>query len=268
MAAINTPTATTLKYSPVVSVDLSANAINFADAELDGHRVQIAVTAANMNTACTWTRAAGSDRPVGSIDSTSFKNTLEAALSTTYTDLDAIATGLSFSTGVLANAENVSNNVNDLIMQYVLFKVYGLSAKDTNGKVYNTTDALNMVSNADVGTAVKASIDGNNARAGPVDQMFRDLLAADPARFFDASGIQLPGLFETNADVSGNGSWQLAADDILEIKLKFVFKEQVSRRVVTAQEQPLEPSSESVTEEVIIEANHELNVRLQLKVTA
>jgi hypothetical protein len=270
MATTATATPTTLKYAPVVSVDLSGNEINFADAETDGHRVQIGVSAANMNAACKWARAAGSDRPVGNILSTPFKATLEAALSTTYTDLDAIATGLSFSTGALVNAANVSGNVNDLIMDYVLFKVYGLTAKDTANKVYNATDALNMVSNADVGAAVGTSIDANNARAGPVDQMFRDLLAADPARFFDGSGLQIPGLFEINADASGNGDWLLAADDIFEIKLKFVFTAQVSRRVVSAQEQPTVEggTAEDVTEEVIIPANHELKVRLQLKVTA
>jgi hypothetical protein len=274
MAATAAASATTLKYAPVVSVDLSGNEINFADAETDGHRVQIAVAAADMNAACKWTRTVGSDRPVGSIVSADFKTTLEAALSTTYTDLDAIATGLSYSTGALVNAANVSGNVNDLIMDYVLFKVYGLTAKDTANKVYNATDALNMVTNADVGAAVKTSIDANNARAGPVDQMFRDLLAADPARFFTAAGLQIPGLFESNADAAGNGSWLLAADDILEIKLKFVFTAQVSRRVVSSQQQPLEAEggaatpAEEVTEEVIIPNGHELKVRLQLKVTA
>ncbi len=112
------------------------------------------------------------------------------------------------------------------------------------------------------------------ARGGPVDQMFRDLLAADPGRFFDASGVQVTGLFETNADASGNGTWLIAAGDILELKLEFAFTAQVSRRVVRSQQQPLdavggaESPPEEVVEEVIIASGDKFKVRLQLVATA
>lgn len=265
--------AALLKYSPVIAVDLSNNAIEFADAEEAGHRVQVGISAATLNPCFSWNRAVGSDRPVGSANSAAFKAALEAALSTTYTDIDGIATGLSFSSGVLANDANTSDNVNDLVMAYVLYKVYGLSAYDTSNKVYNATDALNMTTNAAVGDAVKTSIDANNARGQAVDKMFRDLLAAHPTRFFTAGGVQEPGLFETNADAAGSGNWKLIADDILELKLEFTFQQQVSRRVVSSQQQPTTAGntsgtrSETITEEVVIGAGSKLNVRLQVKVT-
>jgi hypothetical protein len=270
------PTATTLKYAPTVEVDLSANKIEFADSEIAGHRVQIDISANTLTNACVWNRAVGSDRPVGSIEAAAFAGLLETALEGTYTDLDAVVTGLSYSTGSIFNAENRSagaKKANDLVMAYVLQKVYGLSAYDTANKVYNAKDALNMVTNANVADAVEGSINAHNARAGPVDQMFRDLLAADPLRFFDASGNQETGLFETNADEAGSGNWKLTAGDILEIKLEFTFAEQVSRRVVSSQQQPTNAGNtagsrtETVTEEIVIPANSTFKVRLQIKCT-
>lgn len=273
------PNATTLKYAPVVAVDLSGNPINFADAEADGHRVQVNVPATELNGACLWSREAGSDRPVGRIDSAVFATVVEAALARDYTDLDGIPAGLSFSSvGAIANDENKSYTTkksNDLIMAYVLFKVYGSTNFNTANKVYNANDAKEMVDNLKIATAVKDNIDisGNNGRGGPTDQMFRDLLAADPGRFFTEGGIQVTGLFETNGDVSGNGNWLLAAGDILEIKLEFEFAAQVSRRVVRSQQQPLEAVGgalspvEEVVEEVIIPAAHKFKVRLQLLAT-
>lgn len=269
--------ATTLKYAPTVEVDLSSNKIEFADSEIAGHRVQIEISASDLTTHCLWSREAGSDRPVGSIDASGFAGLLETALAGTYTDLDAVATGLSFTTNSINNDANKStgaNKANDLVMAYVLQKVYGLSAYDTENKVYNAKDALNMVTNAAIANAVEGSIDASgNGRGGPVDQMFRDLLAADPLRFFDASGNQEAGLFETNADVSGNGNWKLVADDIIELKLEFTFAEKVSRRVVSSQQQPTNAGntagsrSETVTEETVIAAGSKFQVRLQLKCT-
>lgn len=266
--------ATTLKYAPTVEVDLSANRIEFADAEEAGHRVQIDISANSLTNACVWNRAVGSDRPVGSIEAAAFAGYLETALAGTYTDLDAVSTGLSFSTGSINNDENKSagaKKANDLVMAYVLQKVYGLSAYDTANKVYNAKDALNMVTNAAIADRVEESINNHNLRGEAVDQMFRDLLAADPLRFFDASGNQESGLFETNADEAGSGNWKLTAGDILEIKLEFTFQEQVSRRVVSSQQQPTGAGNaagsrtETVTEEVIIPAGGKFKVRLQLK---
>ena len=259
-------TATQLKYANTVNVDLSGNAINFADSETDGHRVQIEMTPNDLNTHFRWARSTGSDRPVGAVvETAAFKSKLSEAL-TGFSDLDAMATGLSLSSGVLADTELIGETANDLIVQYVLFKVYGLSSYDTKEKVFNSKDALGMTTNDDVADAIVTDISGHNAKGGEVDQMFRDLLAADPARFFDASGRQVTGLFETNTDVSGSGSWAITDNDLIEIKLTFTFAAQVSRRVVSAQEQPLVgASAETVTEEVVIPAGHVMHVRLQIK---
>jgi hypothetical protein len=266
--------ATTLKYSPVVAVTLENQEINFADAELDGHRVQLNVPASQLNAACKWSRAVDQDRPVGNIVSSALKTALLTGLTEDHSDLDGIAGGLDFTTLAIDNAENrgdAGNEANDLIMSYVLFKVYGATNFNTANKVYNAADAKNMLTNEIVAEAVKDNIDvSGGSRAGPVDQMFRDLLAADPARFFTEGGLQETGLFETNTDVSGNGTWKITAGDIIELKLEFVFAAQVSRRVVSSQQQPTVEgaTAEDVKEEVIIEAGDKFAVRLQLKATA
>jgi hypothetical protein len=101
--------------------------------------------------------------------------------------------------------------------------------------------------------------------------MFRDLLSADPHRFFDASGLPMAGIFETNADVSGAGNWKMVADDTLEIKLKMIFHSRVTRRGVAGQEHNL--SSTAAENQAVSQANQQtlinpddyFYVRLQLK---
>lgn len=268
----------TLRYTPIVNVDLSDNQINFADAELDGHRVQVSMAAEDLNTFFRWIREVGSDRPVGQVDNINgFLACLCTSFDDGFTDQDSIATGLSLQGSSITNTANRSNNINDLVMAYVLQKVYGMSAQDTQNKVQNVGDALNMCSNQAVALAIGDSISNHNARGQDIDQMFRDLLAADPTRFFDNSGIQVTGLFETQTDVSGNGSWAITPDDIIQVKVTFTFKEKVSRRVVSAQEQPTTAgnagrtapnNAEEVTEETIIQANDLFPIRLQIKATA
>lgn len=268
-------TPTQLYYANVVDVDLEANAVNFADDLTQGHRVQISMAKDDMSKYLKWERAVGTDRPVGKFEDTAsdFKATLNAAM-TAFTDLDAVSTGLSLSSGVLADSSIVSNSVNDLVAQYILYKVYGSSSYDTKGTVFNIDDVKGMILNSDVSLAIDTSILANNARGGSVDQMFRDLLASDPKRFFDPDGKQLPGLFETNTDAAGAGTWALTAGDILEIKVNFNFTAPVTRRVVRADQQPLAsgggaitPAEESLEQE-IIPAGHVFPVRLQIVLTA
>ncbi len=276
---VNTPTPTTLKYAPLVALNLTEQAVNFADALDEGHRVQVAIAPSVLNAALVWNRASGSDRPVGSFkvsDATAFTTALGTAL-TNFDDLDGIATSLDFSAGRLTPSGNQTGTVNDLVLQYVLYKVYGLSAFDVSNKVYNVSDAASMVTNTAVATAItdSFSLTANNARNGAVDQMFRDLLAADPARYFDNNGKQITGLFEVNADAADtNGSWLITAGDIIEIKMEFAFLKQVSKRSVRSQQQPLDDptivppaTQEAITEEIVIPAGHKLKVRLQLKAT-
>lgn len=270
-------TPTQLYYANVVDVDLAANAVNFADDLTQGHRVQVSMPVADLSKYFKWTRASGDDRPVGKFEdeaTPSFETTLAENLKD-FTDLDAVSSGLNLSSGVLSDSSisSTGNETNDLIAQYILYKVYGQSSYDTAGTVFNVDDLKGMIENASVTAAIDTSILGHNARAGSVDQMFRDLLASDPKRFFDAAGKQVPGLFETNTDVAGNGDWKLVAGDIMEIKINFNFTAAVTRRVVRADQQPLSsmagsgagPFSEASLEQEIIPAGHVFPVRLQIK---
>lgn len=270
-------TPTQLYYNQVVDVDLAENAVNFADDLTQGHRVQISMPKADLSKYLKWDRAVGTDRPVGSfVDAAEdFETTLAAALKD-FTDLDAVSSGLNLSTGVLADtsvaagADGATKGTNDLIAQYILYKVYGASNYDTKGTVFNIDDVKDMIANAAVATQIDTSIKANNARNGSVDQMFRDLLASDPKRFFDAAGKQVPGLFETNTDAAGTGDWALTAGDIMEIKLNFNFTAPVTRRVVRADQQPLASGggaatpAEAAVEQEIIPAGHVFPVRLQI----
>ena len=266
-------TATQLYYANVVDVDLASNAVNFADDLTQGHRVQISMPVADLSKYLKWDRASGSDRPVGSYADDAadpFADKLATNLKD-FTDLDAVSSGLNLSSGVLSDPTVGTNTANDLIAQYILYKVYGSSAYDTAGTVFNMDDVKDMIANAAVSAAIDTSILANNARAGSVDQMFRDLLASDPKRFFDATGHQVPGLFETNTDAAGTGSWNLVAGDIMEIKINFNFTAPVTRRVVRADQQPLASDggaaapAEASVEQEIIPSGHVFPVRLQIK---
>jgi hypothetical protein len=99
--------------------------------------------------------------------------------------------------------------------------------------------------------------------------MFRDLLAADPHRFFDASGIPMEGMFETKDDVYGSGTWNITENDTLEIKLKMIFNSTISRRGVAGREHNLStPENDTGAQEnqqSIISPNDYFYVRLQMK---
>lgn len=264
-------TPTLLRYSPVVNVDLSDNQVNFADALTEGHRVQIKMNTTTLNSFFKWVRTVNSDRPVGQVQNLgNFTTALQYTFTQEFIDLDGIVGAQDIATASITNTNNKANTINDLIMAYVLQKVQGASNFNTDNKVFNTNDALNMVTNAVAADAIITSLSSHNARGQEIDQMFRDLLAADPTRFFDGSGIQITGLFETHTDVSGSGSWHLVDGDIIQIRLTFTFLEKVSRRVVSAQEQPTTAGnttggrSEEVTEETIIQPNDTFAIRLQI----
>jgi hypothetical protein len=266
-----TASPTSMTYPNVINVDLSNNPVNFADAEADGHRVQVQMAIQDLNLYFKWVRSVGSDRPVGYVTTIpDFKECLEVSFSDGFTDLDGISTGLTFTSGSIANSDNLSNSVNDLVMSYVLYKVYGRSTFNTDGKVYNAKDALHMLQNTDVSYAIGTSISSNNAKGQAIDTMFRDLLSSDPVRFFDASGHQVTGLFEINSDVSGNGSWNIVESDTIEIRLNFIFHAPVTRRGIRGKQGPIESISptEVPFEQIIIQSGDTFPIRLQIKGTA
>jgi sugar lactone lactonase YvrE len=89
--------------------------------------------------------------------------------------------------------------------------------------------------------------------------MFRDLLAADPSRFFDSAGKQIPGLFEVNADTDSKGSWGFVQNDKIEIVVQMKFLNPVTRRSVD--------SAEEDSETVVITAGSTFKIRLQIVAT-
>ena len=268
-----------LNYAEIVDVDLDAtNDVNFADVEDYGHRVQIDVDKSALNNYLRWERAVGSARPAAALDATkesAFKDAIDAGLSKTLIDIDGVTGGLHFGTANLdtnpdprKRAAGVS--ANDIPLCFVLYKLYGSSSVATLDYIYNLADAMGMLSNATVSTAITESFKAQVS--GSLDTMFRDLLAADPHRFFDASGIPETGIFETNADVSGAGNWKLTDDDILEIKLKMIFHSRVTRRGVAGREHNITSTATEnaagaqENQQTVINPDDYFYIRLQLKV--
>jgi hypothetical protein len=269
------PTATTLKYSEVVDVDMSAsNDVNFADVEDYGHRVVVEMDKVAMNDYLRWSRAVGAARPSAALDATkeaAFKTALEAALSDGFVDIDGVTGGLHFGTDNLdlntdARIRAAGVTVNDIPLAFVLYKLYGSSAATTLGKIFNLGDAHGMVENADVATAITDSFKAGVS--GAVNTMFLDLIAADPHRFFDTSGVPVTGIFETTTDVLGNGAFNITVDDVIEVKTKFVFKSKVSRRGVSGNESNITSTDSNSTQnnqQTIINPEDYFYIRLQFK---
>jgi hypothetical protein len=92
-------------------------------------------------------------------------------------------------------------------------------------------------------------------------------------RFFTHHGNQIPGLFETNADVAYGGHWQLVEGDKIEVSVEFKFQQPVTRRGVRNSRQQMDIPSGSdpigadndTTERVVIPSNSTFNIRLQIR---
>jgi peptidoglycan hydrolase-like protein with peptidoglycan-binding domain len=207
-----------------------------------------------------------------------FYGSVLKALGTKYSDQDGVATGLNFSSSALEQAadskrdpsiRNVNTlgvptethySANDLLMAYILYKCYGSSSVDTSDLIYNIEDAYGLLKNEVLAGNILLSLSGEEMLAqqavlplvpvsnqrpgtnkGAVDAMFRNLLSLDPLRYFDASGVQVKGLFEVSVDVDASGSWQFMDGDKVEIPVTFVFRSPVS--VLSVQDTIRNPSS-------------------------
>jgi hypothetical protein len=276
---------TLVRYSELVQTDLANNAVNFADEQAQGHRVALTLTPAQLNTLFTWTRAVDSGRPIGHFNSASFVTALLASIEAGFSDIDGSSAGLDFSSDILNVAEDARLratdviSANDLVVAYLLYKCYGKSAAATKDIIYNLADAHNMLTSEILVDAIETSLLAEEAKSaqagvnkGAVDAMFRDLLAADPMRFFDNSGNQIAGLFETNADAASDGNWKIVDGDKIEISVEFTFKNSVTRRGVRDSRQqvdvpagtdPIGADSDS-TERVVIATDSTFKIRLQL----
>ena len=278
--------ASVLRYRKLVTTDLANQAVNLAESGTMGHRVQIPMSVDDMNSFFVWDRPSGSDRAVGHFVAVTptglkFDDMMIASLSRTYTDVDGVTNGLNYSSAVLdANTDGrvrkdgtVSSN--DIVMAYLLYKCYGSSAAPTASVIYNLEDAQQMLSNGTLTLAIHNSLSTEEALSnapgvdkGAVDAMFRDLLAADPMRFFDATGKQIAGLFETNADEDSTGSWGFVENDKIEMRVQFNFTNAVTRRGVQDPAQALTSAAnmENV-DTVVIPAGSKFIIRLQIVAT-
>ena len=267
-------TAQLLSYATIVDVDMDqTNDVNLADTEDYGHRVVVEMDVDAIKGYLNWYRAIGGARPLAKLNTVgenAFKTALEAALSDNYVDIDGVTGGLHFSSAVLSTnpdpriREYDAVSANDIPFAYVIDKLYGSSAAATLDKIYNLGDAHGMLASSTLADAIIASLKANES--GSVDKMFRDLLAIDPHRFFDATGMPMPGIFETRSDIYGSGNWKTTANDVIEIKLKFMFQSKVTRRGVAGREQNL--GSSNPNEQVIINPGDFFYLRLQLKAKA
>lgn len=221
----------------------------------------------------------------GPKDMPNFTTILERVFQTSYTDIDGVAQGLNYSSTALDSSGdtkrdivNITNNtwaytstglgtptvvanqyysVNDLVMAFVLNKCFGSSSFDAWDVVYNLQDAFGMLTNSDLATAIKDSLQEEEDKAviaitplpanqlpgddkGRVDDMFRSLLSMDPQRFYK-NGTQIAGLFETNTDVAGEGNWCLGVGDKIEIPVRFYFRAPVT--VLSVVDNAKNPSS-------------------------
>jgi hypothetical protein len=269
--------ATTLRYRRVTTVGLASNAINLSSSGAMGHRVQVPMSVADLNSFFRWARYPGAPRAIGhfnaagasAVGGPTFLNSLEASLGLSFNDMDGNLTGLSFKSSVLDSAADSrlrsdgAITANDWVMAYVLFKCFGSSSYVTNDVIYNLEDAQNMLTNQGVASAVESSLQVDEAVGvgGYIDNMFTNLLAADPMRFFDASGRQPSGLFETNADVSGVGSWNIVLNDVIEIPLQFTFAAPVTVNSVGNTAGELSGNTEPT---LMVPAGETFNIRLQL----
>lgn len=278
--------ATTVRYRTLVAMDLLNQAINFAESGTMGHRVQVAMSVNDLNKFFVWSRPAGSSRAVGHFvanpsATSSFVNSLVATLSNVYNDVDGVSNGLNFSSAILdANTDprirlNSSVSANDLVMAYVLYMCYGNSSATTMNVIYNLQDAQGMLTSAGMTNAILNSLNAEESNSnapgddkGAVDAMFRDLLAADPMRFFTANGQQIPGLFETNADHDSNGTWMLVENDKIEFRVQFRFQQAVTRRGVGDPTQAMTDAANTEdTDTIVIAAGSTFLIRLQITAT-
>lgn len=254
----------TLHYSTIVAVDMDqTNGVNLADAAEYGHRLIIDVSLQAMDNYLRWERQVGTDKPSAILGpaaaATAFEAAVASAIAAGFDDIDGVTGQLHFGS-VITAAENPDPRLrvggvvsaNDIPLAFVLYKLYGSSTAATVGRVYNLEDAHGMLTNQTIIGGITSSFQAEEG--GALTTMFRDLLASNPQRFFDGSGAAPPGLFETAQDVSGSGGWGLVAGDTFEIRIRLVFKSQVTRRGAGGQGL-----------QIVIAPNDFFYVRLQLR---
>ena len=263
-----------LTYSKLIKTNVATQAINLADSGIMGHRVQCPMSVDDLNRFFMWQRTSGESAPIGhftpheDISGASFSYILANTLSKYYTDIDGVTGGLNFGSAILdSNPDPTIRQygkitANDIIMAYVIYKIYGSSSNPTMNVVFNLQDAYDMLPNSLLVSSIKESLQTEEAlaRAGAVNDMFQDLLSEDPTRFFDAAGKQIPGLFEVNSTNTATGSWNFVENDRIELNVQFTFANSVTVNSTTG-------DSENIDAKVVIPAGTSFKIRLQLLAT-
>jgi hypothetical protein len=219
-----TPTSQTILYPQILAVGLGGNELDFVDIAQGalGHRVKVNVAIDDLNEYFKWNRVNTS--AVGAInDLYGFQLCLNSAFDDGFTDLDSNAQGLSFTTGVLANRNNKTGTINDLITAYILFTVYGSSAIDTSNKFFNITNLKSMLTDQAVSGIIGTSLSENMGETGFVDKMFQYLVSSDPIRFVHN------GMIVTLDQNETSGTWQFTPGDLVQFVLKFQFNAPVTQ---------------------------------------
>ena len=263
-----------LTYSKLIKTNVATQAINLADSGIMGHRVQCPMSVDDLNRFFMWQRTSGESAPIGhftpheDISGASFSYILANTLSKYYTDIDGVTGGLNFGSAILdSNPDPTIRQygkitANDIIMAYVIYKIYGSSSNPTMNVVFNLQDAYDMLPNSLLVSSIKESLQNEEAlaSAGAVNDMFQDLLSEDPTRFFDAAGKQIPGLFEVNSTNTATGSWNFVENDRIELNVQFTFANSVTVNSTTG-------DSENIDSKVVIPAGTSFKIRLQLLAT-
>jgi len=254
--------------------NVATQAINLADSGIMGHRVQCPMSVDDLNRFFMWQRTSGDSAPTGhftpheDVSGSSFSYILANTLSKYYTDIDGVTGGLNFGSAILDSnldpmiRKNGQITANDIIMAYVIYKIYGSSSNPTMNVVFNLQEAHDMLPNSVLVDSIKSSLQAEEelAQAGAVNGMFQDLLSEDPTRFFDAAGKQIPGLFEVNSTETATGSWNFVENDRIELNVQFTFTNSVTVNSTSG-------DSDAIESKVAIPAGTTFKIRLQLLAT-
>jgi hypothetical protein len=264
----------TLRYSKLIKTDIATNPITLADSGFLGHRVQCKISVSDLNRFFSWTRSPGEVKPIGhftsfeDISGYSFANILNNTFSNYFTDIDGVTNGLHFSSAILdANPDpnirqNNSISANDIVLAYILYKLYGSTSSPTRNIIFNIQNTYNILPNDILINAIKVSMLNEESLSanGAINDMFQKLLAEDPTRFFDAAGKQVPGLFEINNTEAVRGSWNFIENDIIELNVQFTFSNSVTIDSVSE-------DSNSIHSTIFIPVGTQFKIRLQLVAT-
>jgi len=215
-------TLCTLRFRKITHFGLSAQAINFAQSSFMGHRVSFNVPVDFMNEYFRWTRAADELRPTGRFVSDpaatysgsgptampNFLTMLERALGSAYTDMDAVAQGLNYSSPALNSTADMKRDntimnytwsysatgagtqsnsptgthysINDLVMAFVLNKCFGSSAYDAWDIVYNLGDAFGMLTDEQLAEAIHETLEEEEDKAAAQVMPTKQVSAQSP----------------------------------------------------------------------------------------